>query len=163
MSAITLTPQITPAFTHLFSMSADLAPSLDAGEGPLGRRALNAVSRGRFDGARLNGEINPGTGDWMLTRNGIRVVDARVVLRTDDGALIHMSYGGRIMIPSELMDDVRDLSRRHHIDPARYYFRTTPVFETGAEKYSWINGIVSIGFGRLAEGGGVAYDVFEVL
>lgn len=163
MSVMTPTSLVTPAFAHLFTMSADLAPSLDAGEGPLGRRTLNAVSRGRFTGARLNGEINPGTGDWMLTRGGVRVVDARVVLRTDDGALIHMSYGGRIMIPNDLIDGVRDLSLRHLIDPARYYFRTTPVFETGAEKYAWLNGVVSIGFGKLVEGGGVAYDVFEVL
>ena len=54
-------------------------PSLDAGDGPLGRRVLNAVSEGRFYGHRLKGRINPGTGDWMLTRNGIRVVDARIV------------------------------------------------------------------------------------
>jgi len=154
---------VTPALVHLFTMSAELAPSLDAGEGPLGRRTLNAVSRGRFSGANLSGEINPGTGDWMLTRNGVRVVDARVVLQTDDGALIHMSYGGRIMIPNDLIDEVRDLSRRHLIDPARYYFRTTPVFETGSEKYSWLNGVVSVGIGRMVEGGGVSYDVFEVL
>jgi len=163
MSAMTPAPLTTPAFAHLFTMSADLAPSLDAGDGPLGRRALNAVSRGRFVGPKLNGDINPGTGDWMLTRNGVRVVDARVVLKTDDGALIHMSYGGRIMIPDDLVNDMRDLTRRHHIDPTRYYFRTTPVFETGAQRYAWLNGVVSIGFGRLVEGGGVAYDVFEVL
>ena len=85
-----------PALRHLFTLEAALAPSLDAGEGPLGRRVLNAVSEGRFYGERLNGRINPGTGDWMLTRNGIRVVDARVVLLCDDNAIIHMSYGGRI-------------------------------------------------------------------
>jgi hypothetical protein len=74
-----------------------------------------------------------------------------------------MSYGGRIMIPNEFIDEMRDLSRQHQIDPARYYFRTTPLFETGAEKYRWLNGIVGVGFGGLLEGGGVAYDVFEVL
>lgn len=163
MSATISAPVATPSLAHLFTMSADLAHSLDAGEGPLGRRTLNAVSRGRFAGARLSGDINPGTGDWMLTRGGIRVVDARLVLRTDDGALIHMSYGGRIMIAPDLVDEMRDLSRRHLIDPARYYFRTTPVFETGADRYGWLNGVVSVGFGRLAEGGGVTYDVFEVL
>lgn len=98
----------------------------------------------------------------MLTRNNIRVVDARVVLRTDDGALIHMSYGGRIMFPDELGEAIRDPSRRHLIDPSRYYFRTTPLFETGAPRYGWINGIVAIGCGRMIEGGGVAYDVFEL-
>lgn len=52
-----------PAFQYLFTLEAALAPSLDAGEGPLGRRVLNAVSEGRFYGERLKGRINPGTGD----------------------------------------------------------------------------------------------------
>jgi hypothetical protein len=151
-----------PGLAHLFTMRATLAPGLDGGEGPLGRRTLNAVAKGDFLGERLRGEINPGTGDWMLTRNNVRVVDARVVLRTDDGALIHMSYGGRIMFPDDLGDAVRHASTRHLIDPSRYYFRTTPLFETGAKRYAWINGIVAVGSGRLIEGGGVAYDVFEL-
>jgi len=155
-------PTSKPGLLHLFTMRATLAPGLDGGEGPLGRRTLNAVAKGEFLGERLRGEINPGSGDWMLTRNKIRVVDARVVLRTDDGAVIHMSYGGRIMFPDELGEAVRDPSNRHLIDPSKYYFRTTPLFETGAAQYAWINGIVAVGSGRLIEGGGVAYDVFEL-
>jgi hypothetical protein len=85
-----------------------------------------------------------------------------VVLRTNDGALIHMSYGGRATFPDELGEAMRDASNRHLIDPSRYYFRTTPLFETGAARYAWINGIVAVGSGRLIEGGGVAYDVFEL-
>jgi Protein of unknown function (DUF3237) len=80
-----------PGLLHLFTMRATLAAGLDSGEGPLGRRTLNAVAKGEFQGERLRGEVNPGSGDWMLTRNKIRVIDARVVLRTEDGALIHMS------------------------------------------------------------------------
>ena len=67
----------------------------------------------------------------MLTRNKIRVIDARVVLRTEDGALIHMSYGGRATFPDELEGALREVSSRHLIDPSRYYFRTNPLFETG--------------------------------
>src|SRR5689334_437600 len=156
-------PGAPPGLVHLFTMRAMLASGLDGGDGPLGRRTLNAVAKGEFRGDRLRGEINPGTGDWMLTRNGVRVVDARVVLRTDDGAVIHMSYGGRIMFPDELGERLRDGATRHLIDPSSYYFRTAPVFETGAAQYSWLNGIVAVGSGYLVEGGGVAYDVFELL
>jgi hypothetical protein len=155
-------PSSIPGLTHLFTMRAQLAPSLDSGEGPLGRRTLNAVAQGEFYGARLKGQIIPGTGDWMLTRNDVRVVDARVVLKTDDGALIHMGYRGRIMFPADTLSALRDTARRHLIDPARYYFRTTPLFETGDTRYGWLNGIVSVGSGRLIEDGGVAYEVFEV-
>jgi hypothetical protein len=151
-----------PALRHLFTLEAQLAPSLDAGDGPLGRRTLNAVSEGRFYGERLNGRINPGTGDWMLTRNGIRLVDARIVLLCDNGAVVHMSYGGRIWFDDAALPALADLSTRHLIDPSRYYFRTNPVFETGDPTYRWLNGVVGIGTGRLIEGGGVAYDVFEI-
>jgi len=72
----------------------------------------------------------------MLTRNKIRVIDARVVPRTEDGALIQMSYGGRATFPDELEGALRDASSRHLIDPSRYYFRTTPLFETGAARYA---------------------------
>jgi hypothetical protein len=154
-------PAAAPQMAHLFTLRARLAKSLDAGEGPLGRRALNAAADGEFAGVRLKGTLNPGTGDWMLTRNRIRVVDARLVLITDDGALIHMSYGGRVTFDEALEHELRDPVRRHLIDPARYYFRTTPLFETGADRYTWLNGIVSVGLGRLIEGG-VAYDVFEL-
>ena len=154
-------PATKPGLVHLFTMRATLAPGLDGGDGPLGRRTLNTVAKGDFRGERLHGEINPGSGDWMLTRNRIRVVDARVVLRTDDGALIHMSYGGRAVFPDRLEASMRDVASRHLIDPAQYYFRTTPSFETGAEQYAWINGIVAVGSGRLIEGG-VAYDVYEL-
>jgi hypothetical protein len=37
------------------------------------------------------------------------------------------------------------------------------VFETAAPRYAWLNGIVAIGSGRVLQGRGVAYDVFEVL
>jgi hypothetical protein len=142
-------------------MRARLGSSFDSGEGPLGRRTLNTVASGEFHGARLKGHLSAASGDWMLTRNRVRIIDARVVLVVDDGAHIHMSYGGRATFSEELESELKDAARRHAIDPARYYFRTTPVFETGAPQYAWMNGIMSVGIGRLIEGG-LAYDVFEL-
>ncbi|MGW2631249.1 DUF3237 family protein [Streptomyces chattanoogensis] len=55
-----------------------------------------------------------------------------------------------------------DPAGRHRIDPARYYFRTNPLFETGAESYGWLNGTVCVGSGYLVEGG-VAYKVSQIL
>ncbi len=37
------------------------------------------------------------------------------------------------------------------------------MFETGHRNYHWLNGIVSVGVGRLIEGGSIAYDVFEIM
>lgn len=150
-----------PSLLHLFTLEAELSSTLDAGEGPLGRRVLNAVSRGTFSGPRMKGTLHPGTGDWMLTRGGIHIVDARLVLLTDDGARIHMTYGGRIRFDSDVVPLLRDPERRHLIDPGRYYFRTQPVFETGSPDHAWLNGVIALGTGRLTPRG-VAYEVFEV-
>ncbi len=151
-----------PSLEHLMTIDAQLASPLDGGEGPLGRRTLNAANGGNFVGARLKGNLNPGTGDWMLTAGETRVVDARLVLRCDDGAIIHMSYGGRIWFDPADLPALADPERRHKIDPTRYYFRTTPTFETGHPGYLWLNTVVAVGVGRLTAGPSVTYDIFAV-
>lgn len=163
MEAETLTmDRQSLAMELLFTMRAELGPRRDAGPGPVGRRSYNAVTRGTFEGPRLRGEILPGSADWMLARpDGTIVIDARAVLLTDDGAVIHMSYGGRVVIPRELAEDVSDPELRERIDPARYYMRTLPTFETGAPAYAWLNNIVCVGKGFLLTDG-VGYDIFEV-
>jgi hypothetical protein len=151
-----------PGLTHLLTMRAVLGARLDGGDGPQGRRVFNAASGGEFTGARLRGAVVPGSADWMLIRkDGSMVIDARAILRTDDGATIHMTYLGRAIFPNDLLADVRDPARRHLINPARYYFRTTPLFETGAETYAWLNDIVCVASGRLTEQG-LDYEVFQV-
>lgn len=148
---------------HLFTLSVGVASSDDTGQGSLGRRMRDSAGQGSFSGERLRGEILPGSADWRLVRQDVTsIVDARVMLRTDDGALIYMSYGGRIVIPPDDLAHARDPARRHLLDPAKYYFRTTPTFETGAERYVWLNNIVCIGSGRITARG-VDYEIFEVL
>jgi hypothetical protein len=95
--------------------------------------------------------------------DGTMVVDARIVLKTHDGAIIHMTYGGRIVIPESVLGEARDPDKRQNIPLSRYYFRTTPVFETGAPEYAWLNNIVCVGSGRLLKGRSVAYEVFQIL
>ena len=152
------------SYQHLFTLKAELGTSLDGGDGPLGRRTLNAAASGTFEGPRIKGQVNPGTGDWMLTRrDGVNVIDARLVLLTDDDAIIHMSYGGRAVVAPDLIAEVRNPEKRHLVDPSRYYFRTTPTFETGSAKYNWLNNVVCVGSGRLLRGRGLAYEVFEIL
>jgi hypothetical protein len=73
-----------------------------------------------------------------------------------------MTYAGRAVIPDDVRPAFAEVGTRHEIDPARYYIRTVPVFETGAARYSWLNGIVAVGQGYLAPGGGVGFRVFAV-
>ncbi|MFI9051579.1 DUF3237 domain-containing protein [Streptomyces sp. NPDC053427] len=148
---------------HLFDIVVDLNPRLPIGSGPFGRRVLFGAAGGTFHGPRLHGNVVPGGGDWALfDPDGTMSLDVRLTLRTHDGALLYMTYAGRWVTPAALRDAMTDTATRHHVDPAHYYFRTNPLFETGAEPYAWLNGIVCVGSGYLVEGG-IAYKVSEVL
>jgi len=148
---------------HLFDIVIDLSPRLNIGDAPLGRRVLFGAAGGSFEGPKLRGDVLPGGGDWALFRpDGAMTLDVRLTLRTDDDALVHMTYGGRWITPPELRTDMADPVKRYQVDPARYYFRTNPLFETGAKPYAWLNDIVCVGSGYLVEGG-IAYRVSQVV
>ena len=145
----------------LFEISAELAAIRDLGATPLGNRRIAEVSGGSFAGPRLRGRILPAAGgDWLVIRNdGVLQLDVRITLETDDGALIYMTYRGVRHGPEDV---IARLNAGEDVDPSEYYFRTAPFFETGAEKYAWLNNIVCVAIGRRNKKGPV-YRVFEVL
>jgi Protein of unknown function (DUF3237) len=53
------------------------------------------------------------------------------------------------------------IQQGERVDPSEYSLRTTPVFETGSAKYSWLNGIIAVGVGRRTPTG-VAYTVYTM-
>ena len=146
---------------HLFTLSLEVPRIVDLGSTPNGARRIANVSGGTFKGERLSGTIEPAPGgDWILVRDdGAMVLDVRLTLETDDQQLIYMAYRGLRHGPADVM---ARLSRGEQVDPATYYFRTTPVFETASPKYDWLNRIVSVATGR-RESIGPVYEVFEML
>ena len=145
----------------LFTIRISLHPMQLFGATPLGHRRVAPVSGGEFEGERLRGTILPHAGsDWLLERaDGSFQQDVRMTLETDDGALIGMTYRG---VRHSAPEVAARLARGEHVDPAEYYLRTAPFFETAAPRYAWLNTIVSIGVGRRVPNG-ASYDVFEVL
>jgi hypothetical protein len=143
----------------LFIMHLDVQPYQLIG-GPEGAsRRVGVVPGGIFEGERLSGKILPGGNDWQMVRgDGSTLLDVKLVLETTDGALIGMTYKGIRRGPADVIDRV---NKGEDVDPATYYFRTNPVFET-ASSYSWINGIIAIGAGYRTPAG-VIYSLFEVL
>ena len=102
----------------------------------------------------------PGGGDWLVERaDGVRQLDVRITLSTDDGALIYAHYPGLFHAAPGVMDR---LLRGEPVDPSEYYFRTAPMFETSAEKYAWLNRVLAIGIGRRTSRQ-VCYTVYAVL
>lgn len=145
---------------HLMTMRLTVNGMQAIGDTPNGARRIGLVGGGTFEGARLNGSILPGGADWIMARpDGSTTLDVRLVLQTDDGALIGMTYRGMRHGPAEVMAKV---NAGAFVDPSLYYFRTAVFFETASEKYDWLNRAIAIGTGSRPPEGPV-YDVFEVL
>jgi hypothetical protein len=144
----------------LMTMQVELAIPQKIGAVPLGTRVTAPIASGEFEGPRLRGRVLPGGGDWTLLRaDGVLELDLRVTLETDDGALIHMTSFGLRHGPAEV---IAALARGESVDPASYYFRTTPRFETGHPKYTFLNRLLAVSSGdRRAKG--PIYSIDEIL
>jgi hypothetical protein len=136
-----------------------LAPPQELGETPQGRRRIIGITGGRFSGERLSGRVLPGGADWQLVRaDGVADLDARYTLETADGALIYVRNRGYRHGPAEVL---ARLARAEDVDPALYYMRTTPSFETGDARYAWLNRIVCVASGARRPAA-VELEVFEI-
>ncbi len=134
-------------------------PPTVVGQGPLGTRLIYYITGGTIKGPKLSGEVLPGPADWLLVRpDGAAQLDVRVTIRTDDGQLIYVQYRGISLIAPEVRQRI---SKGESIDPSEYYFRTTPIFETGAEKYRWLNQVISVGVGTLGQNF-VSYNIYVI-
>jgi len=144
---------------------ADEAP-LDLGASPWRRRRVSDIAGGRFDGPRLSGSVRPSGADWSeggvaADGGGATLLDVRSLWETDDGALIHVSYAGRLVVPKAVVPRFRDPATVEDVRSEEYYFRILPTFETGAERYAWLNELVAVGMGRRTADG-VTYRIHQV-
>jgi hypothetical protein len=144
----------------LFEMRVEIDESQEVGATPHGTRLIVPIKGGTFVGPKLQGAVLPGGGDWILMRHdGARELNIRETLRTDDGHLIYLSSRGINTLSPEIVQRIR---RGEAIAPSEYYFRTTPVFETGSERYGWLNRIVAVGIGTRVPTG-VVQTVYTIL
>jgi hypothetical protein len=144
----------------LMTVKVLAAPPQKFGTVPHGIRTFVPVAGGDFEGPRLRGKVVPGGGDWLLLRSdGVLEFDLRITLETDDRALVYMTFLGLRHGPP---DAIAALGRGEVVDPARYYFRTVPRFETSAEPYAFLNRIVTVGVGETRPDGAV-HRIDEIL
>ena len=112
-----------------------------------GGRLIVPISGGKFTGPRLKGTIVLPSGDWVVQRpDGSRVLDVRVLLQTDDGQKIYMSWRGIAYTPAG----------------GTLWARIVPMFETASEKNAWLNNVIAVGVYR-PDLGKIAYRVYRIL
>jgi hypothetical protein len=123
---------------------------------------VNVQPGGWAKGPKINGTFIAPGGDWLqILPSGALRLDVRATLKTDDGALIYISYNGIIQHSAESAEKLGkgELLTTKDIP----YFITTPTFQTSSDKYAWLNSlqlvnkVVEV---KLGEGGYVKYDVF---
>jgi hypothetical protein len=145
---------------HLMTLKLTVSGSQPIGATPNGNRRVGLVAGGRFEGPKLKGTVLPGGADWIIGRpDGSTTLDVRIVLETDDGAAIGMTYRGMRHGPAAVMERV---NKGEFVDPSEYYVRTAVAFETAAPKYDWLNRVIAVGTGSRPPEGPV-YEIFEVL
>ena len=150
----------TLRYSPLFIFQIEVkAPSI-VGATPGHDRRIGEIAGGRFEGERLRGKILSGGSDWQSLRaDGATTLNVRLVMQTDEGELIAMTYLGVRHGPKEVLDRI---ARGEKVNPSEYYMRATPYFETASQTYGWLNRVVTVAYGHRVAGGAI-YQVFEVL
>jgi Protein of unknown function (DUF3237) len=135
---------------HLLDISVELEPARLIPT-PVGTRYILLAKAGRFEGPGLKGELVPGSGDWLnFGTDGIGRLNVHAILRTDDGALIQMEALGVCRVPTDAQEF------------ADSYIRDTPKFETGDERYAWLNEVCAVGYNSFSPNH-VDYRIYKIL
>jgi hypothetical protein len=144
-SAIAQTSPAAPALEYLGTLQAETGARTVVENGPQGTRTIVQIVGGRFDGPRLKAEVQGPAGDWITNRaDGSYRLDVRITLRTDDGALILVTYNGI-----------------GQTTPAGASLRAAPLFETGDSRYAWLTRLQAVAVGERV-GTTVKYAVYAL-
>ena len=149
------------AHTALMTLTLEVGfgAMVTIGAVPAGLRRIAPVNGGTFVGARLRGTVLPGGADWVVNRaDGVMVVDVRLTLCTDDGAMIYLTYQGRFVAAPEVMARLR---KGALLEPAEYSLAIAARFECGDPRYAWLNDVVAVGTGEQTKQGPV-YAIFAI-
>jgi hypothetical protein len=113
---------------------------------PAGTRMVFELESGEVDGERLRGRLVGRSGaDWMVVGpDGTGSLDVRMLVETHDGALVLVHYTGRV-----------DTT----VSGAPIY--ATPRFDTGDQRYRWLNRIQAVAKGTL-DGSTLTYELHEL-
>lgn len=131
----------------LATMTAHLRHPMVLSRTPVGDRLIYEVESGTIEGDRIRGKLRGNAAaDWFVVGpDGTGTLDVRATVETDDGALVFLHYSGRV-----------DVTR----GPTAPLY-SAPLFETGDDRYRWLNRIQAVGKGLLS-GLILTYDLYEL-
>ena len=106
---------------------------------------IGEVTGATIVGERVNGTmLGHAAADWLRTSpEGYGTLDVKITYQTDDGAVIHATYSGRLQF-----------------DTMTVY--AAPLFHTGDERYLWMNRIQAAAKGTFQPDGTLVYEMYEL-
>ena len=132
----------------LCTMTLRVNTPRDAGSAPTGRRIVSELVGAELTG-RLSGQmVGTSSADWFTwTTTGVGLPDVRLAIETHDGALVLIRYFGRVrLVPDEASIAL-----------------VAPVFETGDDRYLWLNDVQAVGKGIFnADRTQLNYEIYEL-
>ena len=135
-----------PHLSFAFEARVEVAPAVRVGSGGPGEVLyFVAITGGTVAGPRLSGEVEPGGGDWFTDRDGVAELDARYLLRVDDGTVIDVANRGFWRADAET---TARLDSGEPVDEREYYYRTSAQFRTDAPGFAWLTQSVVVGLAR---------------
>ena len=130
----------------LGTMEVQLGEPVNVGRGPKGSRTVIDVPAVKLTGERINAELATNdAADWATFSDDGKLasLDVRLTLKTDDGAFIYMEYTGRLDVEAGLI-------------------AVAPTFQTGSEKYAWLNAVQAVSAGQVDMSSGLlVYNIYE--
>lgn len=124
-----------------------------------GTRRIVQIGGGTVTGPMINGTIEAAGADWStVLADDATHMDARYLLRADDGALIEIVDDGFRRGPAEVM---QRLAAGDEVRADEYYMRSSIRLESGDERYAWVNTTVFVGTG-MRTATGVTISIYAV-
>lgn len=149
-----------PRLAHLADLHVLLGAPIELGSGRGGRRRIIPIIGGTVTGERLSGRILDLGADWQTVyADGLAELDTRYSVETHDGAVVDIRNWGYRHGPRAVLER---LAAGEAVEPSEYVMRTHPRFETGAERYAFLNRMICIGTGA-RDASAVRLTVYEVL
>jgi len=147
-----------PVLEFAFEIRVDIDPYLRIGRSADEELTFTPVTGGTVAGPLFAGVVLPGGGDWAVERSGTAQLEARYLMRANDGAVVDILNRGYYRASAEVMARVE---AGENVPEHEYYFRTAPVFQTDAAPHRWLAEHQFLGLAR-DEDGQVCVRVYVV-
>ena len=125
-----------PTLEFVFEATVTLGTPLELGSTAAARSRFVPITGGTVVGPKLNGVVLSGGGDWQeIGNDGLTTIHARYMLKAEDGTAIAIDNPGVRVASPQI---IARLTAGEDLDPALYYFRTTPTFQVAAGPHDWL-------------------------